>query len=126
MLLEYGQRLATRRRNVMAMPAQPQVATAMLLAAVAGGAQAAARPVAGLATGQQADFVTLDAQHPALAGLPAAEMLSAHVFASHRTSAVHTVHVAGQARVRAARHAAHHDAARGLVAARTQLLKDSP
>ncbi|CAN7685896.1 formimidoylglutamate deiminase [Pseudorhodoferax sp. LjRoot39] len=126
MLLEYGQRLATRRRNVMATPAQPQVATAMTLAAVAGGAQAAGRPVAGLAPGQQADFVTLDAQHPALAGLPAAEMLSAHVFASHRTSAVHTVHAAGQVRVRAARHAAHQDAVRGLVAARTQLLKDSP
>ncbi|PZQ00654.1 MAG: formimidoylglutamate deiminase [Variovorax paradoxus] len=126
MLLEYGQRLATRRRNVMALPGQPQVATAMLLAAVAGGAQASGHSVAGLATGQQADLVTLDAQHPALAGLPAPEMLSAHVFASHRTSAVSTVHVAGQARVRAARHAAHHDAARGLVAARTQLLKDSP
>ncbi|MGC3986216.1 MAG: formimidoylglutamate deiminase [Pseudorhodoferax sp.] len=126
MLLEYGQRLATRRRNVMATPAQPQVATAMLLAATAGGAQACARPVAGLVAGQQADFVTLDARHPALAGLPAADMLSAHVFASHRTSAVGTVHVAGQARVRAARHAAHQDASRGLVAARTQLLKDSP
>lgn len=126
MLLEYGQRLATRRRNVMALPGQPQVATAMTLAAVAGGAQASGRSVAGLAVGQQADLVTLDAQHPALAGLPAPEMLSAHVFASHRTSAVSTVHVAGQARVRAARHAAHHDAMQGLVAARTQLLKDSP
>lgn len=126
MLLEYGQRLATRRRNVMATPAQPQVATAMTLAAVAGGAQASARPVAGLAAGQQADFVTLDAEHPALAGLQAADMLSAHVFASHRTSAVGSVHVAGQARVRAGRHAAHLDARRGLVAARTQLLKDSP
>ncbi|KQP36268.1 formimidoylglutamate deiminase [Pseudorhodoferax sp. Leaf274] len=126
MLLEYGQRLATRRRNVMATPAQPQVATAMLLAAVAGGAQAAGRPAAGLAMGQQADLVTLDARHPALAGLPAHQMLSAHVFASHRTSAVGTVHVAGQARVAAARHAEHHRAIQGLVAARTQLLQDSP
>ncbi len=126
MLLEYGQRLATRRRNVMATPAQPQVATAMTLAAVAGGAQACARPVGGLAIGQQADFVALDAQHPALAGLPAAEMLSAHVFASHRTSAVGTVHVAGQVRVRGGRHATRDDAMRGLVAARTQLLKDHP
>lgn len=124
MLLEYGQRLTTRRRNVMATPAQPQVATAMLLASVAGGAQAAGRPIAGLAVGQQADLVTLDAHHPALAGLPAAEMLSAHVFASHRTSAVHTVHVAGQARVRAARHADHEHAVQGLIHARQQLLKD--
>lgn len=125
MLLEYGQRLATRRRNVMATAAQPQVATAMTLQAVQGGAQAAGRPVAGLAAGQQADFVTLDAQHPALAGLAAPEMLSAHVFASHRTSAVHGVHVGGQARVVAARHADHVPAQAGLVAARRQLLQEA-
>jgi formimidoylglutamate deiminase len=126
MLLEYGQRLATRRRNVMATAAHPQVATAMLLAAVAGGAQAAGRPIAGLSVGQQADLVTLDAQHPALAGLAAPDMLSAHVFASHRTSAIHSVHVAGRARVQHARHAAQPGAAQGLVAARTQLLKERP
>jgi formimidoylglutamate deiminase len=126
MLLEYGQRLATRRRNVMATAAHPQVATAMLLAAVAGGAQAAGRPIAGLAVGQQADLVTLDAQHPALAGLAAPDMLSAHVFASHRTSAIHSVHVAGRARVQHARHAAQPGAAQGLVAARSQLLKETP
>ncbi|HVR51408.1 MAG TPA: formimidoylglutamate deiminase [Pseudorhodoferax sp.] len=125
MLLEYGQRLATRRRNVMATPAQPQVATAMTLAAVAGGAQAAGRAIAGLALGQQADLVTLDAQHPSLAGLPAPEMLSAHVFASHRTSAVKAVHVAGQLRVRDARHAEHGLATAGLVAARRQLRQDA-
>lgn len=126
MLLEYGQRLATRRRNVMATPEQPHVASAMLLACVAGGAQAAGRAVAGIATGQQADLVVLDAQHPSLAGLQAPEMLSAHVFASHRTSAIGSVYVAGQARVRDQRHQAHGAAARGLVAARSELLKDSP
>ncbi|MET4580021.1 formimidoylglutamate deiminase [Ottowia thiooxydans] len=126
MLLEYGQRLATRRRNVMATAAHPQVASAMLLAAVAGGAQAAGRPVAGLAAGQQADLVILDAQHPSMAGLQGPEMLSAHVFASHRTSAIESVYVAGQTRVRGTRHEAHAAAARGLVAARSELLKDSP
>ncbi|MBH1963651.1 MAG: formimidoylglutamate deiminase [Comamonadaceae bacterium] len=126
MLLEYGQRLATRRRNVMATPEQPHVASAMLLAAVAGGAQAAGRPVTGIVQGQQADLVILDAQHPALAGLQAPEMLSAHVFASHRTSAVGSVYVAGQARVRGTRHEAHAAAAQGLVAARSELLKDNP
>ena len=48
----------------------------MTLAAVQGGAQAAGRPLAGLAVGQQADGVVLDAQHPALAGLDAPSMLS--------------------------------------------------
>ena len=51
-------------------------------------AQAAGRAVAGLAPGQQADWVVLDPQHLALAGLSAPEMLSAHVFASHRSSAI--------------------------------------
>jgi formimidoylglutamate deiminase len=48
------------------------------------------------------------------------------VFASHRTSAIHSVHVAGHARVQQARHAAQPGAAQGLVAARNQLLKERP
>ena len=124
MLLEYSQRLATRQRNVCADAAEPQVATAMTLAAVQGGAQAAGRAIAGLAPRQQADFVVLDAHHPALQGLKAPDMLSAHVFASHRTSAIDTVWSAGQPLVTAGRHILHDDAAAGFVAARSQLLKD--
>jgi len=124
MLLEYGQRLATRTRNVGAEPAHPQVATALTLGALRGGAQAAGRPVAGLAEGQQADFVVLDAQHVALAGLPPEALLAAHVFASHRTSAIDQVWTAGRRRVDRGRHALHDEAARAFVAARTQLLTE--
>ncbi|WP_137896276.1 formimidoylglutamate deiminase [Ramlibacter sp. 2FC] len=126
MLLEYSQRLALRQRNVLASAAQPQVATAMTLAAVAGGARAAGRELAGLAPGQQADFVVLAAGHLALAGLPAPEMLSAHVFASSRGSALDGVWVGGRERARAGRHALHDDAARAFVAARARLLSESP
>ncbi|MBT2299476.1 formimidoylglutamate deiminase [Variovorax paradoxus] len=122
MMLEYSQRLATRQRNVGADAAEPSVASAMTLAAVQGGAQASGRAVAGLAPGQQADFVMLDAAHPSLAGLSAADMLSAHVFASHRTSAVDTVWVAGRPCVAAGRHPLHSEAAAAFVAARSQLL----
>ena len=122
MLLEYSQRLATRQRNVAADAAQPHVATAMLLAAVAGGARAAGRAIKGLAVGQSADFVALDEMHPALAGLGAQDMLSAHVFASHRSSAIEAVWVAGQQRVAAGRHELQPGAAAGLTAARAQLL----
>ena len=122
LMLEYSQRLATRQRNVGADAARPSVATAMSLAAVQGGAQASGRAVGGLATGQQADFVVLDAGHVALQGLPAPEMLSAHVFASHRTSAIESVRVAGRAQVAVGRHALHVDAAAAFVAARRQLL----
>jgi formimidoylglutamate deiminase len=122
LMLEYSQRLATRQRNVGADAGEPSVATAMTLAAVRGGAQASGRPVAGLQAGQQADFVVLDAEHPALQGLPAVDMLSAHVFASHRTSAIDAVWVAGRPRASAGRHPLHDSAAAAFVAARAQLL----
>jgi formimidoylglutamate deiminase len=123
MLLEYSQRLATRQRNVAATATQPQVASAMTLAAVQGGAQAAGRAIGGIAVGQQADFVALDAQHLSLQGLTAPDMLSAHVFASHRSSAIDAVWVSGQQRVASGRHLLHTSAGAGLVAARSQLLK---
>jgi formimidoylglutamate deiminase len=118
LMLEYSQRLQRRQRNVLAAPDLPQVGTAMWLAAVQGGAQASGRAVAGLAVGQQADFVALDAQHVALAGLPVEAMPSAHVFGSHRTSALHSLWVGGQCRVAAGRHALHERAAQAFVAAR--------
>jgi len=126
-MLEYGQRLVTRQRNLLASTDHPVVATAMTLEALAGGAQASARAVAGLAVGQQADGVVLDANNPLLQGLPSAEaMLSAHVFASHRRSAISDVWVAGRPQVRAGRHALHDEALSGLAHARRQLLIDTP
>jgi formimidoylglutamate deiminase len=122
LVLEYSQRLATRKRNVVASAAQPHVASAMTLAAVQGGAQASGREIGGLAVGQQADFVVLDAQHPSLQGLSAPDMLSAHVFASHRSSAVQAVWVGGQERVSQGRHPLHTSATAGFVAARSELL----
>ncbi|MDM0021747.1 formimidoylglutamate deiminase [Variovorax saccharolyticus] len=122
LMLEYGQRLVTRQRNVGADAAHREVATALMLGAVEGGARAAGRTIAGLAAGQQADFVVLDAAHLALQGLAAPEMLSSHVFASHRTSAIDGAWVAGQPRIAAARHALHDEAAAAFVAARSQLL----
>lgn len=126
MLLEYGQRLIRRQRNVLADASHPQVATAMTLSAVAGGVQAAGRATpgsaTGLAVGQPADLVALDASHLAMAGLSAAEMLSAHVFASNRTSALHSVWVGGQIRVSAGCHARREQGAQAFVAARRALI----
>ncbi len=125
MLLEYGQRLLTRRRNVAPATrddAHPQTATELTLGAVQGGAQASGRETRGIAPGQQADFVVLDANHCALAGLEAPDMLSAHIFASHRTSAIDSVWVNGRPRVQGGRHALHNEAKAAFVAARSQLL----
>ena len=62
--------------------------------------------------------MVLDAQHLALAGLSGPDMLSAHVFASHRSSAVQAVWVAGRQQVTAGRHGQHEPAAQAFVAAR--------
>ena len=86
---------------------------------VQGGAQAAGRAIGGLAVGEQADLVALDAQHVALRDLPAPSMLSAHVFGSHRTSAIDSVWVAGQQRITGGRHTLHDAAAHAFVAARS-------
>ena len=125
LMLEYSQRLQRRERNVLSSPQHPQVATAMTLQAVAGGAQACGRPVAGLATGQQADFVILDTGHLALSGLPAEMAHAAHVFASHRTSAVREVWVAGKARVTPQGHALRERAQQDFVRTRRQLFAGS-
>jgi len=128
MLLEYGQRLMLRRRNVLATDAQAQVATATLLQAVQGGAQAAGRLAApgaqaGLVPGGMADFVALDPEHIALRGLPPESQLAAHVFGSHRTSALHGVWAAGVQRVAAGRHALHGESAAAFAAVRSGLLR---
>lgn len=122
MMLEYSQRLHLRQRNVIAGEAQRSVATAMTLEAVAGGAQASGRRVAGLAPGQRADLVALDAADLLLAGLPSPDaMLAAHVFGSHRRSAIGSVWAGGHRVVRDGRHPLREDAARDFVRARRAL-----
>lgn len=125
MLLEYGQRLALRQRNVSAEPGHPQVADALWLGALAGGAQAAGRAIKGLALGQQADFVVLDAEHTALHGLAPAQMLASHVFASSRSSAIDSVWQAGKCRVASGHHPLHSTASKDFCRARSALLTSS-
>ena len=122
LMLEYGQRLLRRQRNVAATAAQPEVATALWLSAVGGGAQASGRALGGLAVGQQADMLVLDAAHPVLAGLEAPQMLSAHVFAAGRQRPLAQAYVAGRKTVDAGRHPLRAEAQRAFVQARRELL----
>lgn len=120
-LLEYGQRLTKQRRNVLASAAHPQVADAMWLSAVAGGARASGRSIGGLRVGQQADLVHLSAFDDA--GLSASQRLASHVFATHGTRGVRDVWVAGRQRVHEGQHASAGRAAEAFIAARTHLLE---
>lgn len=121
---EYGQRLGLQRRNVLASDAQPHVADRLWLDATQGGARAAGRAVAGLAVGQQADFIVLDGASVALAGLDGAQALAVHVFASHGHETLAEVRTAGVCRVRYGEHPLQAEAGQLFTAARARLLTD--
>ncbi len=96
-LLEYAQRLTHRKRNMAAqVMGQQSSAAALFEAALAGGRAASGQALGGIAIGQRADFCVLDAQSPALLGIPAEHMLDALVFSSP-DARFDAVYVAGQA-----------------------------
>jgi formimidoylglutamate deiminase len=106
--LEYGQRLATRHRNVAARRAGASVGATLWTAALTGGTQASGLPSGALATGQRADLLVLDDASPLLAARDAASILDSFLFAGN-TPLVRDVMVAGRWIVRDFRH---HDEAR--------------
>jgi formimidoylglutamate deiminase len=101
--LETSQRLALQRRSVATAEARPHPGRNLLEAAVAGGAQASGRPVAGIAAGQRCDLVVLDTEHPALCGRSGDELLDAWVF-SGQQNPVREVVAGGRKVVRDGRH----------------------
>jgi len=83
-LLEYGQRLARRTRNVLAHGAGRSTGADLYRAAVAGGAQALGRSAAVLDVGAPADIVSLDPVHPALVARAGDAILDSLVFAGRK------------------------------------------
>jgi formimidoylglutamate deiminase len=95
-LLEYGQRLTQRKRNRAAeLMGQTSSAAALFEAALGGGHAASGQALGGLKVGQRVDFCVLDAQSPALLGIPADHLLDALVFSSP-DARFDAVYVAGQ------------------------------
>jgi formimidoylglutamate deiminase len=96
-LLDYGQRLQRRQRNVAAAPQEGQAATAARLfeRLAPGGAAAAGFGRWGLQPGARADWLVLDAQAPGLLGVPTTHALDALVFATEGPC-FNEVGVAGQ------------------------------
>ena len=104
--LDYGQRLALRRRNVAALAgAQPATAARLFEAALAASAPSAGPSKWGLQNGARADFLVLDAQDPGLLGVPLSHLLDALVFSSPG-DAIRDVAVGGEFVIRDRRHAA--------------------
>jgi formimidoylglutamate deiminase len=102
--LEYSQRLAQQRRNVMAGAAECSTGRSLFDAALAGGQQALLRGVTGgLHVGALLDLVSLDAHHPALIARAADELLDSWIFVGGR-AVIDCVWRAGVRRVSGGRH----------------------
>jgi formiminoglutamate deiminase len=79
-LLEYGQRLKRRVRNVMAENAEASTGRRLFDTALAGGAQALGMN-GGLRVGAPADIISLDADQPALIARAGDDVIDSFVFA---------------------------------------------
>jgi formimidoylglutamate deiminase len=101
-LLEYGQRLIRRERNVLARPGGA-TGRALFDAALADGAAALGQPAAGLCVGAPADIVTLDRDHTALGERHGDALLDGWIFSGGK-SAVDCVWRRGVLVVRQGRH----------------------
>ena len=80
--LEYGQRLATRSRNIASLR-QSHVGSELFGRALEGGALASGQAVIGLQTGAPADLVVLGGDDPMLAGHGDTSRLDALVFSGY-------------------------------------------
>jgi formimidoylglutamate deiminase len=106
-LLEYGQRLLLRRRNIAAAPQlrSPSSATRLFDRCLAGGAAAAGLANWGLQKGARADLLVVDTEDESLLGVPDEQLLDALVFSSP-SRPWRDVMVAGRWVVNNRRHAA--------------------
>ena len=80
-LLEYSQRLTARARNVLAPDDGGSTGARLFAGALAGGAQALGVERFGLSVGASADLISLNADHPSLAGKSGDALLDAWIFA---------------------------------------------
>jgi len=124
-LLEYGQRLLHRRRNVLAEVKAPVIADRLFSQAVIGGAAATGRRVAGLAVGQRADFVVIDSDAPNVDQNNQRQLLSALVFCEHGGNPVRDVFVGGKKIIDNGQHALQVNALYDYRAALAVLLKEA-
>lgn len=108
--LEYGQRLFTRRRTVLAGGPERPTGARLLRDSLAGGAQAMGADIGAIASGARADVVVLDDSHPLLAARGDDALLDSWVFAGNANTVRHVI-VGGRTVVRDGRHPLEDDSA---------------
>ena len=106
--LEYQQRLRKRRRGVLAAASESHVGTRLWRDAAQHGAQAIGQPVGSIEVGRRADWLVLDAAHPAMVGAAPATALDHLLFAGGE-AAIRDCMVAGRWVIKGRRHAAETD-----------------
>jgi formimidoylglutamate deiminase len=92
--LEYGQRLLTRKRNVLVSANTTNTGRNLLDGALKGGARACGRNLGRIACAARADFIVLDDQHPRLYGRKQDDVIDSWVF-SGNANLVRDVYVGG-------------------------------
>lgn len=102
-LLEYGQRIVRRERNIAAGVDAKSTGRALLENAWAGGSKASGRSAGSLEVGQRADIVVLNENHPALVGRSDDEIFDSWVFSGEQTP-VQDVMVGGKWVIRNGQH----------------------
>ena len=102
--LEYGTRLQTRRRNLLASADMANTGRCLYAAALAGGAQACGRAVGRIEPGYRADLLTLDSEHPRLYGRRQDELIDSWIFSGNE-NLVRDVYVGGVRVIENGRHA---------------------
>ena len=102
--LEYGLRLATRRRSLASDAATPNPGRYLLDGAWAGGARACGRRCGRIEVGYRADLVVLDADHPRLHGRARDDLLDSWVFSGNE-NLVRDVYIGGRKVIDAGHHA---------------------
>ncbi len=81
-LMEYAQRLSTRRRTVLCTEAMPSVGRTLFERAAQGGAQALGIPSGAIAIGKRADLIAVGLNHPLLADKENDAILDTLIFAT--------------------------------------------
>ncbi len=102
--LEYQQRLRKKRRVVLAAKDESHVGTRLWRDAALCGAQVMGQPGGAIAVGHRADWLVLDASHPAMAGAAPEQAFDRLLFAG-ADKAIRDVMVAGRWVVKDHRHA---------------------
>ena len=92
--LEYGQRLATRHRNIAVRADSTSVGETLLRGAMASAARSTGHAVGSLGADEFADWLVLDTDAPQFAGLHADDAVDRWIFSGNR-NLVREVHVGG-------------------------------